>query len=117
MSLLRNDGEYSFFIIQFYCPRTEYQKSRWSSAGACSYWTANVPIKLRWTNHKGYNNRKHKEPFNDFSACGKLWQMTGIHGTFDIKKAILMKHLLQKYNSNHKFRIAEVKVSQFVKPI
>ena len=56
-------------------------------------------------------------PHKAFSASGKCWQEIGEHGTYYMSIAIKAREKISKENPEYKFRIVEVAIRQYVKPV
>jgi len=74
---------------------------------------ANVPANLRLES-KTY---KTIFPFNLFASTGEVWQLLGVHGTFDLEAGKKMLELVAKYNPEHSFRLVLVQFSQKTREI
>ncbi len=103
--MIRNDGNYIIYIIQFKYSKDDTDKS-WHNAGDCGRWIKKCKTRKQW------ENITFKNPFRSFSASGKCWQLTSIHGTFKLDHAsnILMK--IAKWNPGREFRVAKIDISQ-----
>jgi hypothetical protein len=107
--MLPTDGEYAFFTIeiQLYPDRGE---EGWESI-ADSCLIAKVPAALRIKNPGKYDG-KEKEPFQAFSASGKVWQTTREHGVPTRELGAQLLNLIAEYNPKHTFRLVHVLVTQ-----
>lgn len=104
--MVRNDGTYEIYRIQH-----KYKKrGSWTYSGVTDgSFAANVPVKYRYIS---VQDHKMTPAFCAFSACGDVWQRTGIHGSFNRGDALKVLKLLAEYNHEHKFRVVKVTVSQ-----
>lgn len=95
--MIRSDGRFTIFIIEF-----EYtNKTQW----------AQISFDVSWVAPDLY--AKHENIWNDFSSSGDCWQQTGVHGTFDVEKAIKLYLLLKDHSiEKYKFRVKKVTIWQ-----
>lgn len=98
--MIRNDGDYTIFILQFWAD-IHGQHGRgadWHYAGDGGRWCGKE-------NHE-------KEPRRSFNASGSCWQQTGIHGTYDYETAHAFLLMCAKASPDRKFRIARLEIFQ-----
>ena len=103
--MLFTDGTYEIYRIQ----HRYKKKGEWAFSGLDGDFAANIPVKKRFTNVRDY---KMTPAFYAFSACGEVWQTTGIHGTYDREHAIKVLKLMAEHNPEHSFRVVKLTLSQ-----
>jgi len=102
--MLRKDGKYTIYIIQF--KYIEDKDNVWHNAGDCGqFWPARMFI------HDREEVRK-KVPFDKVNACGDCWQETGVSGTYDFDDALKIMSYIALINPGREFRVSEVKIKQ-----
>ena len=99
--MLPNDGSFTIFCVEYQWKK----KGKWSGAGDCDNFLADIPRKYRGN------------PYGALTACGRCWQETCIHGTYNLPTANRMVRKLRKHTSEHKFRVVKVRISQETIPI
>lgn len=107
--MLRHDGYYVFYFVQF-----KDARGRWCTASYDSLFAGRVPAAIRVFGTVGGT---HAEPFRSFSASGDCWQQIGVHATFDYNRAVEMCALLAEYNTDTDFRVVRATVEQDVTPV
>lgn len=80
--MLRNDGKYEIFIIEF--------------KGSDDSWRQ-LNFDARWFPDEIYESKG--DLLNDFKASGKCWQETGVNGTYDLENAIKLYCLLRQHST------------------
>lgn len=105
--MLSNDGTYEIYLIQF---RTKngsgIYKDKWSG----------ISFDCEWLEKGTIRNKA----WDDFNASGACWQQTGVHGTYDIDKALsVYGQLITKAEKNiiYDFRVVKVKINQKTEPL
>lgn len=88
--MIRKDGQFLFYMIQHLQDDEKWVFSSFDAFG---------------TPHKA------------FSASGRCWQETGENGTYYLPIAVRARAKMSKENREHKFRIVEVVIQQFVRPV
>lgn len=96
--MLRNNGDYKIYVIEF-----QYGKYLWGR----------ISFDVEWVKPEHYQ----EEVWDVFSAGGKCWQETGIHGTFDLGMAIKLYCTLSEHRKDYKFRVVLLTISQKTKVI
>lgn len=98
--MLIRDGSYMFYRIQHLWKRDE--TGEWAFSGfvdraekAVGDWKAD----------------------NAFSACGKIWQAIGEHGTEDKAYALALCSWLSHSEKEHRFRVVTCRVEQEVSEV
>lgn len=105
--MLRRDGTYKIYIIQGY-----FKNNGWLYCGIPNLFY--MPKEIRWVSIR---EGIEAEPFQSFTASGKCWQKTGIHGTFSKRKGKKLLSLLHKYIPDAKYRLARLNIKQTTTPI
>jgi hypothetical protein len=104
--VVRNDGTYEIYRIQ----HKYNKKGAWAYSGVTDgSFAADIPVKHRYVN---VHDHKMTPAFYAFSACGEVWQKTGIHGSFNRGDALKVLKLMAEYNPEHKFRVVKVTITQ-----
>lgn len=98
--MLRNDGKYEIYILEFSNDSKDFHQV--SFDGGFVYGK-------RW--YADGSGKEH-EPHQSFSASGKCWQETGIHGTYDVETAIKLYCILMQNNPKYMFRVIKKTISQ-----
>jgi hypothetical protein len=93
--MLRNDGSFEIYILEH---KTKDGKE-WHGSGDGAYFCKG---KCTFTD----------EPCRSFTAGGRCWQVTGVHGTFEKKIALKMLMLVACESPKRKFRIKRVTIHQ-----
>ena len=102
--MLFTDGDYIIYVIQHVYK--DKPNGPWDNSGDCAQFMPKGFTREQW------EDITYKEPFRSLTACGKCWQETGIKGTYDLKKASIILAKVSEWAPEHKFRIAELKISQ-----
>lgn len=84
--MLRNDGKFEIYVLEFRAKKPDPDSSYSNEWHRISFDVAWVP-----------NECYKKEVWNEFSASGKCWQETGVHGTFDVETAIKLYVALKQH--------------------
>lgn len=96
----RNDGSWSFYVLQSWYDRDP--KNEW---GIYSW-------------YEKYDTREFIESMagvyeeTTLNASGRVWQEAGIHGTTDSDYAIVLLRLLRRDHPEHEHRIVKMTVSR-----
>lgn len=95
--MLRNDGKYEIYIIEF-----KAMGERWGQLNFDSVW---FPPEI-------YESKR--DLINEFSSSGKCWQETGVNGTYDVENAIKMYLLLRQHSvkQHYTFRVNKKTITQ-----
>jgi len=101
--MIRNDGEYTIYIIQhkYKDPKDE----NWYNSGSCD---AFIKVETR----KQWDKIVYNEPFRSIHASGDCWQETGIQGTYDFDKAQQVMIQVAQWNPGREFRVAQLNIKQ-----
>ena len=83
--MLRNDGKYEIFVIEF--ASKEYHPDKWHP----------INWDCLWVKAEHMTPAKQKN-FEAFSASGQCWQETGVHGTYDIEDALSVYLMLKMHS-------------------
>lgn len=97
--MLRNDGKYEIFVIEF------------RSTGTCSW--HRISFDVAWVPAEQYQVKK--DIWHEFSASGKCWQETGVHGTYDAETALVLFNMLKQHSikkDKYSFRVAKITIQQ-----
>lgn len=97
---MRNEGDVTFYTVEM----NGYGGTRWHGVGE-GIWSK-IPSAIRHKDCKPYSGTS-AEPFQSYSASGKLWQATGHHGWYDIGPATEAMMLLAQYNEGTEFRVVQ----------
>lgn len=84
--MLRNDGKYEIFIIEF--------------KGMGEKW-CQLNFDAAWFNPEMHESQR--DLLQDFSANGQCWQETGVNGTYDVEKAIKLYCLLRQHSTKKEY--------------
>lgn len=104
MGTLRNDGDYEIFVIE-HKYADESENDEWHGSGDCGGFFPKGPFNKReWL--------KTRRPFEPLYASGRCWQETGVHGTYDLEKAMKALVAVSNNNPGRKFRVSKVIISQ-----
>jgi hypothetical protein len=95
--MIRNDGDYTIYILQHRPLRSD--KDEWHDSGDGASFC------------KGVGDFK-ESPRQDFNACGMCWQKTGVSGTYDYDIAHAFLLMVAKNNPGRTFRIAKLQIFQ-----
>lgn len=87
--MLRNDGKYEIYIIEFRVKKPD------SDSTYSNSWHE-INFDSTWVSQELYAAKK--EVWHEFSASGKCWQETGVHGTYDVEVAIKLYVLLKQHS-------------------
>ena len=95
--MLSNDGKYTIYIIEFKGTGEKWCKLSFDAA---------------WFTPEIYESKR--ELFNQFSASGKCWQETGVHGTYEVEDAIKLYCLLRQHGIKQEYacRVNQKIISQ-----
>ena len=104
--MLRTDGKFEIYTLEFALKKPRPDSSYDNNWHLISFDAAWVPPEL-------YKSKQ--EVWEEFSASGKCWQETGVHGTYDVETAIklyciLNQHALEK--EKYKFRVVKTTIWQ-----
>jgi hypothetical protein len=102
--MLRNDGKYEICTIEAK-PVDDKYNSGWFGIS----FDGSFKWGKRW--YPDYSGKEY-EPYESFSASGKCWQETGIHGTYDVEKAIKLYLILIELNPEYMFRVNKKTILQ-----
>lgn len=105
--MLRNDGKYNIFILQF----KDREDKEWCYSGDCDQWLPKKLTREQWEGHV------FKGAFRCLGANGDCWQRTGIQGTFVRDEAIRVMHKIAEWNPNRSFRVCELIITQETIPL
>jgi hypothetical protein len=100
--MLRNDGEYTIYIIQF---KSKDKFREWYNAGDCGQF---LPKMFK----DEHDKLRKKVPLNSLTACGDCWQQTGVSGTYNFDDAVKVMSYIAQITPGREFRVAEVKINQ-----
>ena len=106
--MLRNDGDYTIYIIQY---TKDKPGEEWNNSGDCTQFIKKVKTREQ------QDKIAYSKPFESISACNECWQKTGIHGTFDLKMAMAVFQKIFRWFPKYRFRVAELKISQHITQI
>ena len=106
--MLRTDGKYNIYIIKHLYK--DDPKNGWSYSGDCYQWT---PKKITFS----VKYAEFQDMFRPFSASGKCWQKTGIHGSYNKKDAIKILNVITKWQPNHRFKVCRLVIEQFTEDV
>lgn len=107
--MIRTDGKFTFYIIEF----QHKGKGEWHFSGDCAQWAKDIPQGEYWLPRKKGQQYPDLNPcFQGFSASGRCWQETGVHGTYDERRAIEACQIVAKYNPEHNFRVSKITIQQ-----
>lgn len=84
--MLCNDGKYEIYIIEFRVKKPDSDSNSWHEINFDSTWVSQELYAAK------------KEVWHEFSASGKCWQETGVHGTYDVEVAIKLHALLKQHS-------------------
>lgn len=94
--MLRTDGKFEIYVLEF---RSKKEREVWHS----------ISFDVAWVPSEFYK----KEVWDEFSASGKCWQETGVHGTYDVEVAIkLYVTLIQHSIKDYIFRVVKKTIRQ-----
>lgn len=102
--MIRNDGDYIIYVIQFKYVRDK--DKGWHNAGACDHFMKKAIDRKEW------EKIRFKTPFRNLGANGECWQKTGIEGTFELDDATYALMKIAKWNPGRHFRVAKIEISQ-----
>lgn len=105
--MLRNDGEYCIWIVQFKYQQHETARVEWSNA---SNFIERLSADIG--KMKRSDRTKYKQMIESFGACGKCWQQTGVHGCFSEQDAAAVMIMCARYFPQDEFRLACVDITQ-----
>lgn len=103
--MLRNDGEYKFYIIK----HKYKKKGEWAGSGDCRQWLSRKDITY---DEQIKIFEKHDKTLTPFTACGDCWQQTGVSGSYDKKDALKILTIISDLNPEHTFGVFSVTVKQ-----
>jgi hypothetical protein len=103
MAMLRNDGDYTIYVLKH-----RNDKGEWVLSSLDNFGFAGAV----WTDSKGWNS-----PRRDFSASGDCWQRTGIMGCFDRSVGLMGLSAISEDNPTYEFGLFELTVCQHSRPI
>ncbi len=103
--MLRNDGEYRFYIIK----HKYKKKGEWADSGECRQWLFRKKMNI---NERRDLVKKHDKNFIPFSASGRCWQETGVHGAYHKMDALKILNIITDLNPEHTFAIFVVNIKQ-----
>ncbi len=103
--MLRNDGDYRFYIIK----HKYKKKGEWADSGDCWHWVVrqDMNIDIRIDLHE-----KHVKDLTPFSSSGRCWQETGVHGAYHKMDALKILNIITDLNPEHTFAIFVVNIKQ-----
>jgi len=97
---MRNDGDITFYTVEM----NGYKGTRWHGVGDIVW--ANIPQSIRYKDCKPHSGAQ-AEPFQSYSASGKVWQSTGYNGWESVGPAMEAMMLLAQYNEDIEFRVVQ----------
>ena len=109
MSYLRKDGKYKIYIIK-HLWKDDPTKD-WSNSGSCTQW---IPKEIVRTHH---DELVYRGIFRSFTANGRCWQITGVHGSFIEEDAINILNVISKWNSDHRFKVCRLLIDQVTEDV
>lgn len=103
--MLRNDGKYNIYIIKHLY--NDDPKNEWAGSGDCCHW---IPREVINKSHDKliYGNGI----FTPFTANGKCWQQTGIHGSYVKRDAVKILDKISCWNPAHRYKICRLVIDQ-----
>lgn len=102
-----NDGKYKIYIIKhLYKDKAE---RGWDDSGSCLQF---LPKGCSLTNFK-----KYKMALVPFSASGRCWQKTGIHGSFVKRDAIKIIDKISEWRPGHRFKVCRLLLNQVTEDV
>jgi hypothetical protein len=107
------DGEYKIYIIKhIYHDKTN---EKWATSDITQF-GPDIPYAPA-----SDQQMKLVQEFDDlsrpFSANGKCWQKTRIHGTYNEGEAIDLMNWLAKHNPTHRFGVFQLHIAQLYRKI
>jgi len=102
-----SDGKFRIYIIK----HLYKDKGKcWANSGQCTQW---IPKYLPL----GVISDRNKKIFRPFSASGKCWQKTGIHGSFIKRDAIRILDKISEWHPEHRFKVCKLLLNQVTEDV
>ncbi len=93
MGFSRTDGKYKIYIIKHLY---KDKPGDWGDSGDCCHWIPKEIIR------KSHDELIYNGIFKPFTANGKCWQSTGIHGSYVKRDAVRILDKISEWNPHYK---------------
>ena len=108
MGFSRTDGKYIIYIIKHLY---KDKPGDWGDSGDCCHW---IPKKIIREKH---DELVYNGIFKSFTANGRCWQTTGIHGSFIKRDAIRILDKISEWNPQHRFKVCRLRLNQVTEDV